>query len=175
MFTISNDKNKITAKRVLKLPKSGVLPAEDLPCLITVDLGVDLNGEGKDIVGKFGNLFNGKTSGKTKKQDDRIDKSRRMLAKMLHDGHSANKVRQFADTQQEDIIRDWNSFARVDLKRAALDAVDDSIKALGKKTSIVFKDLKIKFDSDELNDQKMNFMTGVLDLAGKKGAMGRKT
>lgn len=152
-----------------------MLPAEDLPCSISIDLGIDLNAEGKDIVSKFGNLFNGKTSGKTKKQDERIDKARRMLAKMLHDGHSQNKIRQFADTQQEDIIRDWNNFARADLKRAALDAVDDSIKALGKKTNIVFKDLKIKFDSDELNDQRMNFMTGVLDQAGKKGSMGRKT
>jgi len=175
MFTITNDKNKITAKRILKLSKSGVLPAGDLPCEISVDLGIDLNAEGKDIVGKFGNLFNGKTSGKTKKQDERIDKARKLLAKMLHDGHSENKIKQFADTQQEDIVRDWNTFARVDLKRAALDAVDDSIKALGNKTGIIFKDLKIKYDSDELTDHKLNFMTGVLDEAGKKGSMGRKT
>ncbi len=175
MFTITNDKNKITAKRILKLSKSGILPAEDLPCSITVDLGIDLNGEGKQIVGKFGNLFNSKTSSKTKKQDDRIEKSRRSLAKMLHDGHSQNKIRQYADTQQEDIVRDWNNFARIDLKRAALDAIDDSIKALGKKTSVVFKDLKIRYDNTELNDQRVNFMTGVLDLAGKKGSTGRKT
>ncbi len=175
MFTISNDKNKITAKRVLRLPKTSVLPPENLPCSITVDLGIDLNSEGKEIVVRFDKLFNVKTSDKIKKQDDRIDKARKMLAKMLHEGQSQVKIRQFADVQQEGIIRDWNTFARVELKRAALDAVDDSIKALGKKTNIVFKDLRIKFDNDELSDQRMNFMTGVLDLAGEKGSMGRNT
>lgn len=176
MFSISNDKNKITCKRTLVLAKSGILPADKLDCTISVDLGIDLNAaEGKAIVGKFGNLFNSKISGKIKGQDDRIERSRKRLAKMMHDGDSENKTRQYADTEQEDIVRDWNTFSRVDLKRAALDAIDDSIKSLGKKTSIVFKDLKIKFDSNSLNDQRMVFMTGVLDLAGKRGSMGRNT
>ncbi len=175
MFTITNDKNKIIAKRTLKLSKSTVLPAANLLCNISVDLGIDLNGEGKNIVAKFDKLFNGKVSKKIKKQDDQIDTARRLLARMLHENQSEAKIKQFADVQQEEIIRDWNTFARIELKRAALDAVDDSIKSLGAKTSIVFKDLKIKYENNELNDQKMKFMTGVLDLAGQKGATGRKT
>jgi len=43
-------------------------------------------------------------------------------------GRIGNKIRSYAYTQQEDIIRDWNSFARVDIKRAATDALEDALK-----------------------------------------------
>jgi len=166
MFSITSQKDTITVQRTLALKKDGVLPAGNLVAKASVDLGVDLkSAEGRDIVKKFDGLFNGKVSGKAKKQDDRIDKARRQLAKWVHLGESENKIRQYADTQQEDIIRDWNQFMRVDIKRAAYDAIEESLK----KTKIKFEDLKLKFSSVDLQDNKMEFMTGVLDIPGRGG------
>lgn len=166
MFDVSSQKDTITVKRTLTLKKDGVLPGGVLDCQASFDLGVELNGsEGKGIVSKFETLFNGKIAGKAKKQDERIDKARQQLAKWMHLGESENKIRAYADTQQEDIVRDWNQFMRVDLKRAGYDALEDSLK----KTSIKFDDLKLKFSSVDLQDNKMEFMTGVLDIAGRGG------
>ena len=166
MFDITSQKDTITVSRTLNLPKDGVLPSGTLPCKATIDLGVDLkSSEGKDIVSKFDALFNGKITGKTKKQDERIDKARKQLAKWVHLGESENKIRNYADTQQEDIIRDWNQFMRVDIKRAAYDAIEDALK----KSSINFDDLKLKFSNVDLQDSKMEFMTGVLDIPGRGG------
>jgi len=171
MFDISSQKDTITVKRTLTLKKEGILPAGVLDCVASIDLGVELKGsEGKGIVSKFDSLFNGKISGKAKKQDERIDKTRKQLQKWVHLGESENKIRSYADTQQEDIIRDWNTFTRVDIKRAATDALEDALK----KTSIAFDDLKLKFSSVDLQDNKMEFLTGVLDIAGR-GGMGRVT
>ncbi len=169
MFDITSQKDTITVKRRLTLPKDGVLPGGALDCQASIDLGVDLNSaEGKGIVSKFDSLFNGKITGKAKKQDERIHKARQQLAKWVHLGESENKIRTYADTQQEDIIRDWNQFMRVDIKRAAYDAIEDALK----KTGIKFDDLKLKFSSVDLQDNKMEFLTGVLDIPGR-GAQGR--
>jgi hypothetical protein len=166
MFDISSQKDTITVKRTLTLKKGGILPGGVLDCEASLDLGVPLNSaEGKGIVSKFESLFNGKISGKAKKQDERIDKARQQLAKWVHLGESENKIRNYADTQQEDIIRDWNQFMRVDIKRAATDALEDALK----KTSINFDDLKLKFSTVDLQDNKMEFMTGVLNIAGRGG------
>ncbi|MBL1437850.1 MAG: hypothetical protein COB08_016825 [Rhodobacteraceae bacterium] len=166
MFDISSQKDTITFKRRLTLKKDGILPGGVLDCEASIDLGVVLNSaEGKGIVSKFESLFNGKISSKAKKQDERIDKARQQLAKWVHLGESENKIRSYADTQQEDIIRDWNQFMRVDIKRAANDALEDALK----KTSIIFDDLKLKFSNVDLQDNKMEFLTGVLDIAGRGG------
>ena len=166
MFDVSSQKDTITVKRKLTLKKDGILPGGVLDCQASLDLGVELNGaEGKGIVSKFESLFNGKISGKAKKQDERIDKARQQLAKWVHLGESENKIRTYADTQQEDIIRDWNQFMRVDIKRAANDALQDALK----KTSIKFDDLKLKFSNVDLQDNKMEFMTGVLNIPGRGG------
>jgi len=166
MFDVSSQKDTITVKRKLTLKKDGILPGGVLDCEASIDLGVELNGsEGKGIVSKFESLFNGKISSKAKKQDERVDKARRQLAKWVHLGESENKIRTYADTQQEDIVRDWNQFMRVDIKRAANDALEDALK----KTSIKFDDLKLKFSSVDLQDNKMEFMTGVLNIPGRGG------
>jgi len=166
MFDISSQKDTISIKRSLTLKKEGILPAGVLECVASLDLGVELIGsEGKGIVSKFGSIFNGKISAKAKKQDERIDKARKQLQKWVHLGESENKIRSYADTQQEDIIRDWNTFTRVDVKRAATGALEDALK----KTSISFDDLKLKFSSVDLQDNKMEFLTGVLDIAGRGG------
>lgn len=166
MFDVSSQKDTITVKRTLILKKDGILPGGELDCEASIDLGVTLkSSEGKDIVSNFESHFNGKVAGKAKKQDERIDKARRQLAKWVHLGESENKIRNYADTQQEDIVRDWNQFMRVDIKRAAYDALEDSLK----KTSIEFDDLKLKFSSVDLQDNKMEFMTGVLNIPGRGG------
>ena len=166
MFNVSSQKDTITVKRTLTLKKDGVLPGGVLDCEASIDLGVPLNGsDGKNIVSKFDALFNGKITSKAKKQDERIDKARQQLAKWMHLGESENKIRSYADTQQEDIVRDWNQFMRVDIKRAGYDALEDAVK----KTSIKFEDLKLKFSSVDLQDNKMEFLTGVLDIAGRGG------
>jgi len=171
MFSITTQKDTITVQRKLVLKKDGILPGGTLDCKASIDLGVDLkSSDGKSIVSKFDALFNGKMTGKAKKQDERIDKARRQLAKWVHLGESENKIRQYADTQQEDIIRDWNQFMRVDIKRAAYDAIEDSVK----KTGVKFDDLKLKFSNVDLQDNKMEFMTGVLDIPGR-GGQGRVT
>lgn len=169
MFDITSQKDTISIKRTLTLKKDGILPGGVLDCNASIDLGVDLNGsEGKNIVSKFDSIFNGKIGGKAKKQDERIDKARQQLAKWVHLGESENKIRSYADTQQEDIVRDWNTFMRVDIKRTATDALQDALK----NTSIKFDDLKLKFSSVDLQDNKLEFLTGVLDIAGR-GGMGR--
>jgi hypothetical protein len=169
MFDISSQKDTITIKRSLTLKKEGILPAGVLDCIASLDLGVELKGsEGKGIVSKFDSLFNGKISGKAKKQDERIDKTRKQLQKWVHLGESENKIRSYADTQQEDIIRDWNTFTRVDIKRAATDALKEALKG----SPISYEDLKLRFTSVDLHDNKMEFLTGVLDIAGR-GGMGR--
>jgi len=166
MYSISSQKDTITFERTLVLKKDGILPAGNLVSKASIDIGVDLkSSEGRDIVSKFDSLFNGKISGKVKKQDDRIHKVRDQLAKWVHLGESENKIKQYADTQQEDIIRDWNQFMRVDIKRAATDAVEDSLK----KSKINFNDLKLKFSSIDLKDNDMEFLTGVLDIPGRGG------
>lgn len=166
MFDITSQKDTITVSRTLNLQKDGILPAGALKCVASIDLGVDLKSAGgKDIVSKFGSLFNDKISGKVKKQDERIDKARKQLAKWVHLGESDTKIRTYADTQQEDIVRDWNQFMRVDIKRAAYDALEDALK----KSSINYDDLKLKFSSVDLQDNKMEFMTGVLDIPGRGG------
>ncbi len=166
MFSISSQKDTITVERTLVLKKDGILPAGQLLCKASIDLGVDLKSpEGRDIVSKFDGLFNGKITSKAKKQDERIKKAREQLVKWVHLGESENKIRNYADTQQEDIIRDWNTFMRVDIKRAATDAVDDALK----KSKIDFGDLKLKFSNVDLQDNKMEFLTGVLNIAGRGG------
>ncbi len=166
MFAVSSQKDTITVKRALTLKKDGVLPAGVLSCEASLDLGVELKGaEGKSITSAFDSLFNGKIAGKAKKQDERIDKARKQLAKWVHLGESENKIRNYADTQQEDIIRDWNQFMRVDIKRAATEALADALK----KTGIKFEDLKLKFSSVDLQDNKMEFLTGVLNIPGRGG------
>lgn len=166
MYSISSQKDTITIERTLTLKKDGILPAGSLVCNASIDLGVDLkSSDGRDIVSKFDALFNGKISGKAKKQDDRIHKSREQLTKWVHLGESENKIRNYADTQQEDIIRDWNQFMRVDIKRAAYDAIEDALK----KSTINFDDLKLKFSSVDLQDNKMEFLTGVLNIPGRGG------
>ena len=172
MFSISSQKAIITLQRSLILKKDGVLPSGKLDCLARLDTGLDLKSpDGRAIVSKFDTLFNQKITGKAKKQDDRIAKVRAQLAKWVHLGESENKLKQYADTQQEDIIRDWNRFMRVDIKRAASEALEDAIKAL-KKPKIDPKALKLKFSNTDLQDNKMEFLTGVLDIPGR-GAKGR--
>lgn len=166
MFSITTQKDIITVQRTLTLKKDGVLPGGILECSASIDTGIDLkSSDGKDLITKFDGLFNGKISGKAKKQDERIKKARDQLAKWVHQGESENKIRLFADTQQEDIVRDWNTFMRVDIKRAAYDAIQDALK----KSSIIFDDLKLKFSSVDLKDVDMEFMTGVLNIPGKGG------
>ncbi len=172
MYSISSQKDTISLTRTLILKKDGVLPAGKLDCSARLDTGVDLKSpDGRAIVSKFDTLFNAKMAGKAKKQDERIAKVRAQLAKWVHLGESENKLKQYADTQQEDIIRDWNQFTRVDIKRAANDALEDAIKAL-KKSKIKFNDLKPKFSSTDLQDNKMEFLTGVLNIPSR-GAQGR--
>jgi len=166
MFDVSSQKDTITVARQLILKKDGILPGGVLDCTASIDLGVDLNNaDGKAIVSKFTSVFNGKIAPKAKKQDERIEKSRQQLAKWMHQGESETKIRTYADTQQEDIIRDWNQFMKVDIKRAATDALSDALK----KSSLDFASLKLKFSSVDLQDNKMEFMTGVLDIVGRGG------
>ncbi len=166
MFAVSSQKDTLTVQRVLTLKKDGVLPAGVLGCTASLDLGVELKGaEGKNILSKFDSLFNGKIAGKAKKQDERIAITRQHLAKWVHLGESENKIRAYADTQQEDIIRDWNQFMRVDIKRAATEALKEALK----KSALNFDDLKLRFSSVDLQDNKMEFLTGVLDIAGHGG------
>ena len=166
MFSITSQKDTITVQRTLTLKKDGVLPGGKLECTASIDLGVDLKSpDGKEVLSKFDGLFNGKITGKAKKQDERIKKARDQLAKWVHQGESENKIRLFADTQQEDIVRDWNQFMRVDIKRAAYDALQDALK----KSSINYDDLKLKFSSVDIKDVDMEFMTGVLDIPGRGG------
>ncbi len=167
MFNISSQKDTITVKRSLTLNKEGILPAGQLDCVASIDIGVELKGaDGKGIISRFSSNFNGKISSKAKKQDERIAKARQQLAKWVHLGESETKIRSYADTQQEDIIRDWNQFMRVDIKRAAYEALEDALK----KSDIRFDDLKLKFSSTDLQDNKMEFLTGVLDIAGRGGS-----
>ncbi len=170
MFAVTSQKDTITVKRKLTLKKDGVLPGGVLDCVANIDLGKNLStSEGKSIVSKFDSLFNGKISGKAKKQDERIEKARQQLARWMHQGESETKIKTYADTQQEGIIRDWNQFMRVDLKRAAYDALKDALK----NSSINYDDLKLKFSNTDLQDNKMEFMTGVLNIPGR-GGQGRK-
>lgn len=173
MFEISNTKNEITVEHVFDIAKTAILPAGTLTSSAEIDIGLDLkSSEGGDIVGKFDKFFNKKTASGLKKLHDRLEKTRTRLEKMLHDGEVEIKIRQYADTQQEDIIRDWNQFSKNDLKRIAADAVEDSIKALGKKTSVVFKDLKIGFSSTDMKDSQHEFLTGIINRP-EDGSMGR--
>ncbi len=174
MFNITNSKSEITVEHVLTLPKTSVLPAGELVCTADIDPDLDLkSSEGRDIVAKFDTLFNKKIAAGMKKQHDRIDKTRTRLEKMLHDGDSSVKIRQYADTQQEDIIRDWNNFARNDMKRVALNALEDTIKALGKKTTVVYKSLKVGYASSDTKDSQHEFLTGIIDRPEEGGGAGR--
>ncbi len=169
MFEITSHKDTITVKRKLTLKKDGVLPAGVLDCEASFDLGVNLNNaDGKAIVSKFASVFNGKISAKAKKQDERIEKARQQLARWLHQGESETKIRVYADTQQEEIVKDWNQFMKVDIKRVGTDALRDTLK----KSPVNFDDLRLSFSNVDLQDSKMEFMTGVLDIAGR-GNKGR--
>ncbi len=164
MFSITSQKDIISIERRLNLKKSGILPAGSLLCKARLDLGVEVkSADNGNLLGNFDRIFNGKISGKAQQQDERITKARQQLEKWVHQGESENKIKNYADTQQEDIIRDWNQFMRADLKRTALDALEEALK----KAKIDYSGLKIRFSSVDLKDNQMEFLTGVLAIAGR--------
>ena len=169
MFNISSQKDIITIERTLTLKKTGILPAGSLACTSRIDIGVEVkSADGGALLGKFDRIFNGKMASKAKQQDERIIKARQQLEKWVHLGESENKIKTYADTQQEDIIRDWNSFMRVDIKRAALESLEEALK----KSKHDFGSLKLRVTNVDLKDNQMEFLTGVLNIAGR-GAKGR--
>lgn len=171
MFNIKVDGKQIVCTRTVTLEKVGGIAAQTLSSTIKVNLGIDMKTPmGKELAQRFKSTFDDRVNGEARKLDDKFTRARLLLAKMLKDGDNEAKIKNFADTQQESLVKDWNAFHGRYAERIARDTLGDCAKAIGKEAEAEFKALKIKFDSEEMKDNRVNFLTGVLGIVGAGAA-----
>jgi len=176
MLQIKTDGKQITCTHSIKLEKIGALAAQTLSSTLQINPGTDLkSGWGKELAKRFEATFPDRLHGEIGKLEDKFGRARLLLARMFKNNDPEVKIKSYADSQQEALVADWNSFHGKYAERIALDVLGDSAKAIDSNAEDEFKKLKPKYSFDKMNDSNVNFLTGVLGTGGTGAATAAST